>query len=315
MLPTRDKLEITKRLAVIFLAIVTQGCSTKPPVAGTTSTTHSTASEPSIIETTPDEEEPRLLIEPTFESKAPLVNRTLWTVRAMPDPANVSCVFVDPMQWSRNSELGFRVDESSFLSLLRDAKPLAPDSEIVNFSNAGRGIPIWFKCHGKPWIAYFRSEGVGFITDNEGRHGAFVFSLPDNKPIVAASKQSSSDSKHQSAETETQRILAMPDASKVTCIYVFGAPKVSMSPSKMDEELLLTVLREATLLSPDDDTPKRWHYAVDTRSALFRYEGKRWGLTIWPGGLGSIYDGDGRKGMFLFHQKKSSAGIAQQTAQ
>src|SRR4051794_33255078 len=93
------------RFAVLLLAILIQGCSSRPSANLVSANNAAAVATPSMEAT--DEERPRqLLVEPKYESKAPGVKGTLWTIRAMPDPADVSCVLVDPWEFSRTTEMG-----------------------------------------------------------------------------------------------------------------------------------------------------------------------------------------------------------------
>jgi hypothetical protein len=68
-----------------------------------------------------------------------------------------------------------RIDESNLESVIASARPLSPHDKPFKDSHFNPWVSASFHCRGQKWNVSLYLGGIGFITDEAGRAGAFHF--------------------------------------------------------------------------------------------------------------------------------------------
>jgi hypothetical protein len=79
--------------------------------------------------------------------------------------------------WAKSNGIA-RVTEQNLSDLLERAKPLPPDDDTVDKWHYAPYYSATFECGNRKWSVGLFLGGLGFLRDEEGRSGAFMYENP-----------------------------------------------------------------------------------------------------------------------------------------
>jgi len=169
---------------MIICTVQTMGC--KPPTA-------------TPVPQSSNEDEIKVLAEPSFESTRLGSSSSLWTVRELTCFSEIDH-FVVSGQTNTGGEDAIPTEET-IGPLLANSAPVPPDSPLFGQWHYAPWCHVAFRSNGREWHVSLLLGGLGFITDDSGRTGAFRYGLVGRNSEPSDPRETSAQSVLKSKST------------------------------------------------------------------------------------------------------------------